>query len=82
MIKLAPKHFRLLSMMRERGSVPARIMPSVREELLALGLVEYFRGGAEFIEKDRYRSTAQGRKILAAHDELLEQGKGISRSRK
>ena len=79
-MKLAPKHFRLLSMMRERGSVPARIMPSVREELVVLGLVEYFRGGAEFIEKDRYRSTEQGRQILAAHDKRLAQGKDISRS--
>ena len=81
-MKLASKRFRLLSMMRERGSVPARTMPSISEGLVALGLVEYFRGGAEFIEKGRYRSTVQGRKILEEHDELLEQGKGISRSRR
>lgn len=63
-MKLSPKHFRLLSIMNERGSVPARIMPGVREELVAFGLAEYFHGGVNIREKERYRPTDQGHKLI------------------
>lgn len=63
-MKLAPKHYRLLSLLQERGSVPARIRPVIREELVAMGLAEYFHGEEWLREKERYRLTKQGRELL------------------
>lgn len=74
-MKLAPKHYRLLSILQERDSVPARIMPVIREELVALGLAEYFLCEGWLREKERFRLTEQGRKLLVKHDKEIEQEK-------
>lgn len=74
-MKLAPKHYRLMSILQERGSVPARIRPVIREELVAMGLAEHFHCEEWLREKERYRLTKQGRELLEKHDKEIEQEK-------
>lgn len=74
-MKLAPKHYRLLSIIRERGSVPAHIKPAVREELVTMDLAEYFLDDGRLREKGRFRLTEQGRELIKKYDEELEQEK-------
>lgn len=77
-MKLAPKHFRLMSLIAERGSVPGRIKPVVRNELLAQGLAEYFQGEEWTGEPDRYRLTVKGEKAIESYDENIRRDKFLS----
>lgn len=70
-MKMTPKHFRLLSIIEERGTVPSRLKPIVREELVISGLVEYVHGEDWLREKDRYRLTNQGHKLINEHNEKV-----------
>lgn len=74
-MKLAPKHFRLLSILKERGSVPAWVKPTVREELVSSGLAEYFQSEDWLREKNRYRLTGQGHSLIEEYDENVRQDK-------
>lgn len=67
-MKLASKHFRLLSSMQERGSVPADMMPAVMAMLVRLRLAEFFYGEAWRRVSERCRLTARGEKVLMAYD--------------
>ncbi|WGK60114.1 hypothetical protein [Pantoea sp. SS70] len=73
MMKLAPKHFRLLSSMQERGSVPADMMPAVMAMLVRLRLAEFFYGEAWRRVSERCRLTARGEKVLMAYDARIKQ---------
>ncbi|MBK0098881.1 hypothetical protein IBT49_23065 [Erwinia sp. S63] len=72
MIKLAPKHFRLLSLMQERESVPADIMPAVMATLVRLRLAEFFCGEEWRRVSERYRLTARGERVLMAYDARIK----------
>jgi len=74
-MKLAPKHFRLLSILKDRGSVPAWVKPVVREELVTSGFIEHFHGDDWLREKDRYRLTYQGQALIDEYDEKVRQDK-------
>lgn len=74
-MKLAPKHFRLLSIMQERGSVPADKMPTVMEKLVRLRLAEYFYGEEWRRVSERYRLTPRGQWVIAAYDARIEMDK-------
>lgn len=78
-MKLAPKHFRLLFLMRERESVPADMMPAVMATLVRLRLVEFFYGEAWRRVSERYRLTARGEKVLMAYDARIKQDQQRSR---
>ncbi|KJV47523.1 hypothetical protein VH86_14530 [Pantoea sp. BL1] len=67
-MKLAQKHFRLLSIIKERGSVPSSVKPAVRKELSDMGLVEFLLGDEWMREKERYKLTSRGREILDDYD--------------
>ena len=67
-MKLAQKHFRLLSIIKERGSVPSSVKPVVRKELSDMGLVEFLLGDEWMREKERYKLTLRGREILDDYD--------------
>ena len=85
-MKLAQKHYRLLSIIKERGSVPSSVKPVVRKELSEMGLVEFLLGDEWMREKERYKLTPRGREILDEYDLRLAknafkstcQGKGHS----
>ncbi|KHJ66580.1 hypothetical protein QU24_18480 [Pantoea rodasii] len=70
-MKLAQKHYRLLSIIKERGSVPSSVKPVVRKELSDMGLVEFHLGEEWMREKERYKLTPWGRKILDEYDLCL-----------
>ena len=71
-MKLAPKHFRLLFLIQERGSVPTNMKPVVLATLIQLRLVEFFHG-EEWLKMDaRYRLTARGKKVISACSARIE----------
>lgn len=67
-MKLAQKHYRLLSIIKERGSVPSSVKPVVRKELSEMGLVEFLLGDEWMRDKERYKLTPRGREILDEYD--------------
>ncbi|WP_167141413.1 hypothetical protein [Candidatus Pantoea formicae] len=67
-MKLAQKYFRLLSIIKERGSVPSSVKPVVKKELSDMGLVEFLLGDEWMREKERYKLTPRGREILDDYD--------------
>ncbi|WP_058973319.1 hypothetical protein [Type-D symbiont of Plautia stali] len=71
-MKLAPMHFRLLSIMQERGSVPADKMPTVMEKLVRLRLAEYFYGEEWRRVSERSRLTPRGLWVIAAYDARIK----------
>ncbi|MXP53788.1 hypothetical protein FD737_11925 [Pantoea sp. Seng] len=61
-MKLAQKHYRLLSIIKERGSVPSSVKPVVRKELSEMGLVEFLLGDEWMRDKERYNLLRAGEK--------------------
>lgn len=61
-MKLAQKHFRLLLIIKERGSVPSSVKPVVRKELSDMGLVEFLLGDEWMREKSDTNLLRAGEK--------------------
>ncbi|MGK3126413.1 hypothetical protein ACCY16_20020 [Candidatus Pantoea formicae] len=74
-MKLSPKHYRLLSILDERGSVPADFKSVVMPQMLSNGLVEEYCGDEQHRAKTRYRLTVSGRKLLDDYNARVEQSR-------